>query len=88
MAGSYKTNRYNIPQFPYGAVVITPSATDLSTTYPDGVVVLTSTAGDVVVSPLDGGDDIALGAVPAYFTLPFRVKAVKVGTTATIIGIL
>lgn len=88
MAGTYKTDRYNVPQFPAGAFGVPADGADLALTYPDGVVVYTLTAGDVVVTPLAGGADIGIGGVPAFTTLPFRVRAVKPATTAFILGIV
>lgn len=90
MAVTYKTDRHNIPQFPGDAAVITPGTDDLVETLQarDGVAVMTRTTGDVVVTPLSGATDITLTAVPAYFVLPFRVRSVKAGTTAQVIGII
>lgn len=82
------SDRKGIPNFPCRAFAITPAATDLSATYQDGVTVMTKTEGTVVVTPLQQGDDITLSNVPAYFVLPFRVKAVKSGTTASCVGIV
>ncbi len=87
MATSYKTDRYNLPQFPGDAILLVPGTTDLTVSLVavDGVSVLVSVAGDVVCTPLSGGPDITLLSVPAYTVIPFRVRAVKAGTTATCI---
>lgn len=77
-----------VPMFPARAFDITPAATDLSATFAQGVSVVTKTTGTVVVTPLQQGDDITFVNVPAYFVIPFRVKAVKVGTTASCVGVV
>lgn len=70
--------------FPDRAEAVTPS--DVETFVPSTIVVVA--AGDVAVTPATGDTDITLSAVPAYVTIPFRVKAVKsTGTTATVIRV-
>ena len=69
------------------SVAVTPSDTVDFLSYPRNVTVLT--AGNVVCLPLKNTDNagglVTLTALPAAYTLPFRVRRVNAtGTTATL----
>lgn len=90
MPKSYKTDEFNVPQFPYHAFDVTASDVtvyDNTSGYSGGISVMTKTAGNLTLTPLGGGSDIVLTSVPAFIVIPFRVSAVKAASTAAVVGL-
>lgn len=103
MSSTYKTDRYNIPQFPgdaftpvlawdYTADVLNSLHVDASAAFvgrcPDGLVVMTVSDGDDVVVTTMGGRVRTYTALPALFVIPCRVRSVGGATTATVEAIV
>lgn len=104
MSQTYKTDRFNIPQFPGDAF---PPVLDWDYTAnlannslhvdddsafvgrcPDGLTVMTLSDGDDVVVTTLSGRQRTYTNVPAYFVVPVRCRSVDTGTTATVEGVV
>lgn len=94
MSSSHKSDRYNLPQFPGGAIdngdiVLDQDYTDsnlpVASRYEDGLTIMTKAEGDVVVTHLNGAQ-ITYSSVPAFTIIPSRVRSVDTGTTAEVVA--
>jgi len=91
MSSSHKSDRYNIPQFPGGAIIPTLDLNYTDATLPadqryeDGLVVMTLTGGDVEATHLNG-TQVLYAEAPAYFIIPGRVRSVDGNTTADVVA--
>lgn len=91
MANTYKNDRYNIPQFPSGAIIpdegvdYTSPTRSAPTRYEDGLTIMTLTEGDVVVTHFNG-TQVTYPDAPAYLIIPGRVRSVDAGTVADVVA--
>lgn len=77
-----------VPSLPAAAVLYDASAAgDVTYDVAGGVSIWVVVTGDITVTPVRGGADVVLTAVPAYTLLPFRVSDVKAATTADLLVI-
>lgn len=75
--------RDNVPSFPHNAYAITPSDV---TEYATPIAVEVIVSGDVEVEAFGNATEITITAAPVGYRVPFLVRRVLAGTTATVIG--
>ncbi len=83
--GTYKpgANGSPTPMYPGASFDVVVATNYFAAGFPEGIVVWTKTTGDVTLTTLQDAS-IVLTAVPAYFVIPGRYKAVSAATASCV----